>query len=90
MFQDYKQKRSGTMTEYTIYKVTNDLNDKIYIGSTKGRKGRDTLKARFTGHKSDARNGRTSSLPSFMRQTGAGHFSIHEIRKVTVDNDREA
>lgn len=40
-----------------IYKITNTINGKAYIGQT-----RQTLKARFTAHKSKARNSDSKAL----------------------------
>jgi len=40
-----------------IYKITNDFNDEIYVGSTC-----DTLVKRFSNHKKDSKKERTKDI----------------------------
>jgi hypothetical protein len=59
-------------SEGKIYKLINDVNDKIYIGSTTV-----TLNARMGGHRSRAKSlARDSPLYSEMRRLSIDHFKI--------------
>jgi group I intron endonuclease len=59
-----------------IYKITNDYNDDIYIGSTC-----DTLNRRFTNHKRDYRKERCKDRPIYklMNEIGYERFRIELI-----------
>ena len=59
-----------------IYKITNDYNNDIYVGSTC-----DTLVKRFSYHKSDAKkeNRKTRPLYSLMNNIGFERFRIELI-----------
>lgn len=59
-----------------IYKITNDINDKVYIGQSAHPK------KRFNRHKSDAIKKRSegkSAIHDAMREIGVEHFSIEII-----------
>ena len=64
------------MYEGYIYKITNDINDKVYIGQTI-----TTLKDRWHGHMSSALNEKryTSALYRAMRKYGRNKFHIEEV-----------
>jgi hypothetical protein len=70
------------MNLFTIYKITNDTNDMVYVGSTKGRVGRDPLKNRMNAHKSSARNGCTTSMPTYIREHPEIEFTINAIKQI--------
>lgn len=59
-----------------IYKITNNINGKMYIGLTSV-----SLRERWTNHKSNCRNPAkyTSALYSAMRKYGVDNFSIEQI-----------
>jgi len=67
------------MYEGFIYKIWNDVNDKIYIGQTK-----DTIKNRWHGHMSAALNEKRSAshLYNAMRKYGREKFHIEELIKI--------
>ena len=57
---------------YTIYKITNIINNKIYIGLTK-----DTIENRLRGHIRHSRTGKSNQrLHQAMAKHGAEFFSI--------------
>lgn len=63
-----------------IYKITNDINDKIYIGQTT-----NPLEKRWYDHQYSARNPREDNdnvLYRAMRKYGIGHFSISVVEQV--------
>lgn len=65
-----------------IYKITNDINDKIYIGQT-----RTTINDRWYGHKYAAKNNKGNSiLYDDMRKYGFDNFHISVIRKYIKKN----
>ena len=65
-----------------IYKIVNDVNDKIYIGSTC-----QTLSQRLNGHRKDARKiERMSPLYSAMKELGIGQFRIVLIEEYPCQN----
>jgi len=59
-----------------IYKITNDFNDDIYVGSTC-----DTLVKRFSGHKTDINNDKKKNRPLYtlMNEIGFNRFRIQLI-----------
>lgn len=60
---------------WTIYKITNTVNTKLYIGITKRY-----LSARWWYHKYNARdNGANTAIARAMRKHGMGNFSIEVI-----------
>lgn len=81
---EWKLERDHHLWEFgSIYKIVNDLDDLIYIGSTVG-----TILKRFDRHKKDARNDSPCALHFHMRAHGVEHFSIHlidTVQWVTVD-----
>lgn len=68
-----------SMYEGFIYKIWNEVNDKIYIGQTKA-----TIKQRWHGHMSSALNEKRnkSALYNAMRKHGRDKFHIEEIDKI--------
>ena len=58
-----------------IYKITNDINNKVYIGLTV-----NTLEYRFKQHKYDSKKG-DKKLYKDMRKYGFEHFHIEELEK---------
>lgn len=61
-----------------VYKVVNDINDKIYIGSTK-----QTLSARLDRHFSDAEKHPNRKFFKEINEIGFNHFSIIELEQFT-------
>ena len=60
-----------------IYKITNDINDKIYIGKTEF-----DIQKRFYEHCKDSKRGYTNRpLYNAMNKFGIEHFSIEEIEQ---------
>jgi group I intron endonuclease len=69
------------MVIYTIYKITNLVNGKIYIGQTS-----KTAEQRFVKHKLNAKNGLDTYLYRAIRKHGEDHFVIESIF-ITFDMD---
>ena len=71
-----------------IYKITNDINNKIYVGKTLS-----PIEERFKQHKADSERKKMEHRPlySAMRKYGLDHFSIEKIEEVPLENlsDRE-
>ncbi len=70
------------MTEqliYKIYKITNSIDDKIYIGST-----RQTLRKRMEGHRSEVRKNNPKTLSQHMKGNGIENFNIELIKEIQV------
>lgn len=70
------------MTEqlnYKIYKITNSIDDKIYIGST-----RQTLRKRMEGHRSEVRKNNKKTLSQHMKGNGMENFNIELIKEIQV------
>lgn len=65
-----------------IYKIYNDVNDKLYIGKTL-----DTIENRFKKHKRDSKRSRMEKRPLYnaMNKYGAEHFYIELIEEVELD-----
>ena len=61
-----------------IYKITNQVNGKIYIGKTM----KDSVKRRFYQHKSSARLNRQSALYKAMRKYGEDKFVIEVLLQI--------
>jgi len=59
-----------------VYKIVNDVDDLIYIGSTK-----QILCRRMTEHRRLALKGRDLKLYNHMREIGAEHFKILCVRE---------
>ena len=66
-----------------IYKITNDVNDKVYIGKTLS-----SIEQRFKKHKSDSEKRAAEHRPlySAMRKYGVNHFFIEKIEEVPIEN----
>ena len=54
-----------------VYKITNSIDDKLYIGSTT-----DTLSRRMSNHKMHCKNGCQSQVYKHMREIGVQNFNI--------------
>lgn len=69
-----------------IYKITNNINGKVYIGQTTR-----TIKIRFNEHKDSAEKGYHYSLYCAMRKYGIENFSVEEIEQCSTEelDDRE-
>ena len=67
--------------EGSIYKITNDINDKIYIGKTL-----HSIEKRFQEHLKDAykRDEENRPLYKAIKKYGVEHFSIDLIEKVDI------
>lgn len=63
-----------------IYKITNNINGKIYIGQTIG-----TIEKRFAEHKNAAKNGCRYALHRAIRKYGIENFSIEEIEQCPIE-----
>lgn len=77
------------MTEqliYKIYKITNSVDDKIYIGSTR----QSTLKKRMNGHISEVRKNNPKILSQHMRTIGIDNCRIELIKEICVPNSKTA
>jgi group I intron endonuclease len=73
------------MENAKVYKITNDVNDKIYIGSSNNQ----YLSTRMNGHRQmckDLTGRRNTKLYNFMREIGVEHFHIELIEKVKCEN----
>lgn len=69
-----------------IYKITNDINGKIYIGKTQF-----AIEKRFQEHCKDAFRSRMEKRPlySAMRKYGIEHFSIELVEETDQPEERE-
>ena len=69
-----------------IYQITNDINEKIYIGKTEF-----SIEKRFKEHCKDAFRERNEKRPlySAMRKYGAEHFHIELIEETNNPEERE-
>ncbi len=69
-----------------IYKITNDINDKIYIGKTEF-----DIEKRFQEHCRDALKNRNEKRPLYnaMNKYGIEHFKIEEIEQCSDIENRE-
>ena len=73
-----------------VYKITNSINDKFYIGSTAAQN--KTLKDRMDNHKkcaNDISGRRNSVLYNNMRELGIHHFKIELIEEMCFNTKRE-
>lgn len=76
------------MENAKVYKLTNDINDKIYIGSC----NLQYISMRFRLHKQSTKNlsgRRNSKLYIHMREVGTEHFKIEIIEKVICDTKQQ-
>ena len=69
-----------------IYKITNDINDKIYIGKTEF-----SIEKRFAEHCRDAFRERNEKRPLYaaMRKYGIEHFHCELIEETNQPEERE-
>ena len=67
-----------------IYKITNNINHKIYIGQTI-----NSIERRFKQHLSCARNNTSGHLYFAMRKYGLENFTIEILEKTNVTNLNE-
>ena len=71
-----------------IYKITNDINDKVYIGKTNL-----SIEKRFKEHCDDSKKDRCENRPLYraMNKYGIEHFCIEEIEECLPEeaSDRE-
>lgn len=70
--------------QYNVYKIINDIDDKIYIGSTSTE-----LWHRMSQHRADARKGEKSPLYRHMREIGIEHFKIELVCNTDKEHLRE-
>jgi hypothetical protein len=66
-----------------IYKISNDIDNLAYVGSTTG-----TIHCRFADHKNDAVNDSCLTLHAHMRDLGFEHFyveSLEEVHDITLN-----
>lgn len=67
-----------------IYKITNKINNKIYIGKTK-----DTIELRFKGHVRDAQKYKDGNFRSHLYEAmnlyGIENFTVQEIESCNYD-----
>jgi group I intron endonuclease len=72
-----------------IYLISNDVNDKLYIGQTV-----QTLKKRFTGHCCYSKSDRSDNMliKRVIHKYGKEHFKIELLEECPIDklNEREA
>ena len=69
---------------YTLYRITNTINDKVYIGQT-----RQTLNKRWIGHKSAVRGNSQQAIYCAMRKHGIENFSINAIDYVKTAEEAD-
>lgn len=69
-----------------IYKITNQINNKVYIGKTEF-----SIEKRFKEHCADAFRSRNEQRPLYaaMRKYGIENFNIEEIEKTDMPEERE-
>ena len=70
---------------YKIYRIINDVDDMVYIGSTRTR----LLSNRMTGHRANARDEDCKKkIAVHMRTIGIPHFKIELIREVDIPDSK--
>ena len=67
-----------------VYKIVNEIDDKLYVGSTKQK-----LKERYSYHKSSCNNGSTCKVHQHMRGVGIENCRIELIEQRMVNNEKE-
>lgn len=75
-------RRFSSVCKGKVYKITNSINNKIYIGITS-----NALKQRFSNHKSDARRGKNTKLCKAIRKYGENKFTIKLLKEVENRKD---
>ncbi|PSN56876.1 hypothetical protein C0J52_00657 [Blattella germanica] len=72
--------------EGRIYRIVNDVDDKVYVGSSKRQ-----LKERMDQHKRASRQTKYAHIPLYMHMNTIGieHFKIELIEVMTVNNRQE-
>jgi len=76
------------MENAKVYKITNDINDKIYIGSSTNQ----YLSTRMSNHRQlckDLSGRRNTILYNYMREIGIEHFCIELIEKNQCENKKQ-
>lgn len=63
----------------TVYKITNKINGKCYIGQTKG-----SLEDRWKGHCDAARRGANIYFARAIRKYGSTNFSVEALARVPI------
>ena len=73
----------GSETMGYIYKITNDINDKVYIGKTQ-----NSVSQRFSEHLRDAKKESCEKRPlySAIRKYGEQHFAIHILEECSNED----
>lgn len=69
------------MYEGYIYIITNDINNKVYIGQTK-----NTIQIRWNGHKHTSKSVCNMLISKAIKKYGVEHFAIREIEKIEISN----
>lgn len=66
-----------------IYKIVNDINDKVYVGKTLS-----SIEKRFHEHCKDSKDLYKENRPLYkaMNKYGIEHFSIQEIEQVSIND----
>lgn len=65
-----------------IYIITNDLNNKVYVGQTS-----ETIDSRFKRHCRDKKSGKTFGTIDYdIQHLGKEHFIITEIEKISISD----
>lgn len=69
-----------------IYKITNDINNKVYVGKTT-----NTLEQRFKEHYSDSQKRKEEKRPlySAIKKYGIEHFKISLIEECPTEKENE-
>lgn len=65
---------------FRIYSITNSVDNKVYIGSTKQQ-----LRKRMDGHNTDARQNNPKCISVHMRLLGVEHFRINLLMEIKAD-----
>jgi hypothetical protein len=81
--KDINRTFQNNMTSYIakVYKLTNSVDNKWYLGSTKNR-----LAKRIGDHRGNVRDGRMSNIYNHMRETGVENWQITLIEERSVPN----
>lgn len=71
------KRKSCTTCKGKVYKITNSINNKVYIGITIG-----TLESRFNSHKYHARKVRSTKFHQAMSKIGIDKFNISLLKEI--------